>query len=251
MRGIYFKELNAFLSSLSGYVVLLAFIIASGMLLWIMPDTAIFPFGNILDYGYASLDQFFIMAPLLLLFLIPAITMKSFSDEFSKGTIEWLATKPLSQMQIVGGKFLASFSLVIIALLPTLIYLFSIVWLSLDNAPLDAGAIFGAYFGLVLLAAAFTAIGLFCSSITDNQIVSFLAALFFCFLFYSGFEAFSRIAAFRGGADYYLQMIGMDFHYNSISRGIIDTRDVLYFLSVTALFVYLTRYSLQRKILKS
>lgn len=251
MRGIYFKELNAFLSSLSGYVVLLAFLIASGMLLWVMPNTDIFPFGNILDYGYATLGQFFIMAPLLLLFLIPAITMRSFSEEFSKGTIEWLATKPLSQFQIIGGKFLASFTLVLIALLPTLIYLFSIIWLSLDNAPLDAGVVIGAYIGLILLSAAFTAIGLFCSSITENQIVSFLAALFLCFLFYSGFEAFSRIAVFRGGADYYLQMIGMDYHYNSISRGVIDTRDIIYFLSVTALFVLLTRYSLQRKILKS
>jgi len=251
MRGIYFKELNAFLSSLSGYVVLLAFLIASGLLLWVMPDTNIFPFGNILDYGYATLDQFFIMAPLLLLFLIPAITMRSFSEEYSKGTIEWLSTKPLTHLQVIGAKFLASFSLVIIALLPTLIYLFSIVWLSLDNSPLDAGAIMGAYIGLILLSGTFTAIGLFCSSITDNQIVSFLAALFLCFLFYSGFEAFSRISTFRGGADYYLQMLGMDYHYNSISRGVIDTRDIVYFLSLTTLFIFLTRYSLQRKILKS
>lgn len=251
MRGIYFKELNNFLSSLSGYVVLLAFLVASGLLLWVMPDTNIFPFGNILDYGYASLDQFFIMAPLLLLFLIPAITMRSFSEEYSKGTIEWLFTKPLTDLQIIGGKFLASFSLVMIALLPTLIYLFSIVWLAMDNSPLDSGAIIGAYFGLVLLAATFVSIGLFSSSISDNQIVSFIISIFLCFLFLSGFEAFSRIPAFRGGADYYLQMLGMDYHYNSMSRGVIDTRDVLYFLSLTISFLFLTRYSLQRKILKS
>lgn len=251
MRGIYFKELNGFLSSLSGYIVILTFLIASGLLLWVMPDTTIFPFGNILDYGYATLDQFFIMTPLLLIFLIPAITMRSFSEEYSKGTIEWLSTKPLTHLQVIGGKFLASFSLVVIALLPTLIYLFSIVWLSLDNQPLDYGAITGAYLGLFLLAAAFTAIGLFCSSLSDNQIVSFLVALLLCFVFYSGFEAFSRIAAFRGGADYYLGMLGMDYHYNSISQGVIDTRNLIYFLSLTALFMGLTGYSLQRKILKS
>ena len=251
MRGIYFKEINAFLSSLSGYVVILAFLLASGLLLWVMPDTPIFPFGNILDYGYASLEQFFVMAPLLLLFLIPAITMRSFSEEYSKGTIEWLVTQPLNLLQIIGGKFLAAFTLVIIALLPTLIYLFSIVWLSMNNAPLDAGAIASAYLGLILLSACFTAIGLFSSSLTDNQIVSFLLSLFLCFIFYSGFEAFSRISAFRGGADYYLQMIGMDYHYNSICRGLIDTRDLIYFLSFTAFFVVLTLESLKNKIQKN
>ena len=241
MRSIYFKELNAFLSSLSGYVVLLVFLIASGLFLWVLPDN------NILDYGYASMEQFFAITPWLLLFLIPAITMRSFSEEFSKGTIEWLGTKPLTNFQIISGKFLASFSLVLIALLPTLIYLFSIHWLVMDNASLDSGGIIGAYIGLLLLAASFTAIGIFCSSITENQIISFLAALFLCFIFYNGFEAFSRIAAFRGGADYYLAMIGMDYHYDSLSRGLIDTRDVIYFVALTALFIGLTRFSLKKR----
>jgi len=240
VRSIYLKELNAFLSSLSGYVVLLVFLIAAGLFLWVLPDS------NILDYGYASLEQFFSVTPWLLLFLIPAVTMRSFSEEFSKGTMEWLRTKPLSLFQIIGGKFLAAFSLVLIALLPTLVYLFSIRWLAMDNAPLDSGGITGAYIGLLLLAASFTAIGIFCSSVTENQIISFLAALFLCFIFYNGFEAFSRIAAFRGGADYYLAMLGMDYHYTGLSRGLIDTRDLVYFLSLVALFLGLTRFSLSR-----
>jgi ABC-2 type transport system permease protein len=241
MRSIYFKELNAFLSSLSGYVVLLVFIIAAGLFLWVLPDT------NILDYGYASMEQFFRLVPWLLLFLIPAITMKSFADEFSRGTMEWLFTKPLTLTQIISGKFLASLSLVIISLLPTLIYLFSVQWLSLDAAVLDFGGIAGAYIGLLLLASAFTAIGIFCSSITENQIISFLVALFVSLLFYSGFEAFSRIATFRGGADYYLAMLGMDFHFDGLARGLLDSRDILYFLSLTFLFIALTRFSLQNR----
>jgi len=247
MRSIYYKELNAFLSSLSGYVVLLLFVIASGLFFWVLPDDSI----NILDYGYASLEQFFRMMPWLLFFLIPAVTMKSFSEEFGRGTIEWLATKPLRPVQVILGKFWASLTLVVIALLPTLIYLFSIQWLSLDGAPLDFGGISGAYIGLLLLAASFTAIGIFCSSLTDNQIVSFLSALFVCFIFYTGFQSFSQIAAFRGGADYYLAMLGMDAHFDGLSRGLIDTRDVIYFLSVIILFIGCTRYSLQRRMLKS
>jgi ABC-2 type transport system permease protein len=241
MLSIYFKELRSFFSSIVGYVVLLVFLIACGLFLWVLPDS------NILDYGYASLEQFFTIAPWLLLFLIPAITMRSFADEFRGGTIEWLSTKPLTSNQIVLGKFFASLTLVAIALLPTVIYIFSIHYLAMDDAALDAGGIIGSYIGLLFLAAAFTAIGIFSSSLTDNQIVSFLAAVFLCFLLYSGFEALSRIAAFRGGADYYLGLIGVDYHYNSMNRGVIDSRDVIYFLSIIILFIALTHFTLARK----
>lgn len=244
MRSIYLKELRSFLSSIAGYVVLLAFLIFSGLLLWILPDT------SIPEYGYASMDQFFRIAPWLLLFLIPAITMRSFADEFRSGTIEWLFTKPLSSGQIIAGKFFAAFTLVIIALLPTLVYVFSIYYLALDDAALDTGGIAGSYIGLLFLVAAFTSIGIFCSSLTDNQIVSFLASLFVCFLLYSGFEGLSRMAAFRGGADYYLGLIGADYHYNSINRGVIDSRDVIYFTSLVVLFMALTRYILDNKNIK-
>lgn len=245
MGSIYFKELKSFLSSIGGYVVLLVFLVFCGLLMWVFPDT------NILDYGYASMEQFFNIAPWLLLFLIPAITMRSFADEFKGGTIEWLSTKPLSSGQIITGKFLASLTLVAIALLPTVVYIFSIHYLAMDNAALDAGGIFGSYIGLLLLAAAFTAIGVFSSALTDNQIVSFLIALGISFLLYSGFEAISRIAGFRGGADYYLGLLGVDYHYNSISRGVIDSRDLVYFVSLVILFIALTRFVLQRKRLKA
>lgn len=241
MRSIYFKELKSFLSSIAGYVVLLVFLTASGLFMWVLPDT------EILNYGYASLEQFFSIAPWLLLFLIPAVTMRSLADEFRGGTMEWLATKPLTLMQIVLGKFFAALTLVVIALLPTLIYLFSIHWLAMDDAALDSGGIIGSYIGLLFLAAAFTAIGIFCSALTDNQIISFLASLFLCFLLFSGFEALSRITALRGGADYYLGLIGVDYHYNSMSRGVIDSRDLIYFVSLIILFIALTRFTLQRK----
>jgi ABC-2 type transport system permease protein len=241
MLSIYFKELRSFFSSIVGYVVLLVFLIASGMFLWVFTDT------SILDYGYASMEQFFTIAPWLLLFLIPAITMRSFADEFKGGTIEWLSTKPLSTRSIIFGKFFAALSLVIIAILPTMLYIFSINYLAMENAALDMGGILGSYIGLLFLSAAFTAIGIFCSALTDNQIVSFLVAFFCCFLLYFGFEALSRVAAVRGGADFYLSLIGVDYHYNSMNRGVIDTHDVVYFLSLVALFITLTQFTLVKK----
>jgi len=241
MLSIYFKELRSFFSSIVGYVVLLVFLILSGLLCWVVTDT------SITDFGYASMEQFFNIAPWLLLFLIPAVTMRSFADEFKGGTIEWLSTKPLSSGAIIFGKFFAALSLVVIAILPTTIYIFSINYLAMDNAALDMGGILGSYIGLLLLSAAFTAIGIFCSALTDNQVVSFLIAVFFCFLLYFGFEALSRVAAFRGGADFYLSLIGLDYHYNSMNRGVIDTRDVVYFLSLVALFITLTQFTLVKK----
>lgn len=241
MFSLYKKELKSFFSSIVGYVVLLVFLIAAGLLLWILPDT------NILDYGYATMEQFFSIAPWLLLFLIPAITMRSFADEYKGGTIEWLITKPLKRYDIILAKYFASLTLVVLAILPTFIYLFSINWLATDDGALDWGGITGSYIGLLFLASAFTAIGIFSSSLTDNQIIGFLISLLLCLLLYSGFEALSRIPSLRGGADYYLGLIGMDYHYNSISRGVIDSRDVVYFLSIATLFVILTRVNLLRK----
>lgn len=241
MLQIYFKELRSFFSSIIGYVVLLAFLIMAGIFLWILPDT------SILTYGYASLEQFFLIAPWLLLFLIPAITMRSFADEYKGGTIEWLYTKPLKEASIIWGKYLAALTLVLIAILPTLMYLISIVWLSADGETLDIGGIIGSYIGLFFLCAAFTAIGIFSSAITDSQIVSFIIALVLCYILYSGFEAISRIQSFAGGADYYLEMIGVDYHYRRMSKGVIGLRNVVYFLSLISLFFILTQSMLQRK----
>lgn len=241
MRSIFIKELNSFFSSIVGYVAVLVFLVACGLLLWIYEDS------SILTYGYASLDRFFEIAPWLLLLLIPAVTMRSFADEFRGGTIEWLSTKPLSAMDIILGKYFASVVLVVFALIPTVIYAYTINNLSLIENNVDFGAIIGSYVGLLFLASSFTAVGIFCSSITNNQIVGFLVALLSCYLLYSGFDSLSRIPAFADGIDYYLGMVGMAFHYESISRGFIDTRDVIYFLSVIILFISLTRLSLNSR----
>ncbi len=241
MRSIFIKEINSFFSSIVGYVAIIVFLLACGFILWVVPQT------SILDYGYATLDKYFELAPWLLLFLIPAVTMRAFPDEFRSGTIEWLSTKPLSSLQIILGKYLAVLVLVVFALLPTLVYVVTISSLSAIPNNLDTGGIIGSYIGLGFLAAAFASIGLFCSSLTSNQIVGFLVSLFGCYLLYTGFDALSSIPAFYGGLDYYLSMVGLSFHYSSISRGIIDTRDVVYFLSVIVLFLSMTEYSLKRR----
>ncbi|MGZ5253004.1 MAG: gliding motility-associated ABC transporter permease subunit GldF [Flavitalea sp.] len=236
MWSICKKELRQFFSSLTGLISIVVFLILNGMILFIFPD-------NILDYGYATLDKFFQLAPFILLFLIPAITMRSFSDEFKGGTYEILQTKPLSRWQIIGGKYFASLIVVIIALVPTLIYAITVQQLSAVGG-LDIGATIGSYIGLILLAAVFVAISIFCSSLTSNPVVAFVAGAFLCFLIYNGFEAISKIPAFESGADYFISMLGIDFHYRSISRGVIDTRDLVYFFTVILFFLLFTNKNL-------
>ena len=241
MRSIFIKEINSFFSSIVGYVALLVFLIACGLFLWIIPQY------SILEYGYASLDRFFEIAPWLLLLLVPAVTMRSFADEFRTGTIEWLYTKPVTDIDIIVGKYLATLALIAFAILPTLIYVYTISVLSFPDIGLDTGAIIGSYIGLFCLAATFAAVGIFCSSLTANQVVGFLISLLACYLLYTGFEQLSKLPNFSEGIDYYLSMIGMEFHYDSISRGVVDSRDVVYFLSVIIFFVSLTRYSLNSR----
>ena len=238
MRSIFIKEINSFFSSIVGYVALLVFLAFCGVFLWIIPDF------SILGYGYASMDRFFEIAPWLLLLLVPAVTMRSFADEFRTGTIEWLSTKPVTEIDIIMGKYLATVALIVFALLPTLLYVYTINNLSFPGISPDWGAITGSYFGLFFLAASFGAVGIFCSSLTSNQVVGFLISLLSCYLLYTGFEHLSKLPSFSEGIDYYLSMIGMEFHYNSISRGLIDSRDVVYFLSIITLFIALTRFSL-------
>lgn len=241
MLAIFKKEINQFFSSITGYVAIIVFLLANGLMLFVFPDT------SLLDYGYANLDPLFDLAPLIFLLLIPAITMRSFADEFKGGTMELLGTKPLTGWQIVMGKFWASALIVGIAVLPTGVYYVAIRALSAAPGNIDNGGIGGAYIGLLLLGAVFTAIGTWASSLTANAVIAFLIAIFTCFLFYNGFDALSKLPVFTGGWDYYLQMAGIKFHYNSISRGVVDSRDVIYFLSVTGLMLYLTKTALQRK----
>jgi ABC-2 type transport system permease protein len=241
MRSIFIKEINSFFSSIVGYVALLVFLGACSLFLWIIPEY------SILGYGYASMDRFFEIAPWLLLLLVPAVTMRSLADEFRTGTIEWLSTKPLTDLEIIVGKYLATLALIVFALLPTLVYVYTIGSLTLPDVSLDSAAIIGSYIGLFFLAATFAAVGVFCSSLTANQVVGFLISLLSCYLLYTGFEQLSKLPKFSEGVDYYLSMIGMQFHYNSISRGLIDSRDVVYFLSIIILFISLTRFSLNSR----
>lgn len=242
MLAIFKKEIHQFFSTVTGYVAIILFLLANGLFLFVFPET------SLLDTGYANLDPLFNLAPLIYLLLIPAITMRSFADEFKTGTMELLSTKPLSSWEIVMGKFWSSLLIVIISLAPTLVYYFAVRSLSVDPQMLDNGGITGAYIGLVLLGATFTAIGIWSSSLTANAMIGFLIALFTCFILYNGFDALSKIPAFTGGFDYYLQMAGIKFHYTSISRGVIDSRDIIYFISVIGLMLYLTKLSLQRRL---
>ena len=239
MWSICKKELRQFFSSLTGYIAIIVFLLANGLMLFVFKD-------NILDFGYATLDRFFELAPWILLLLIPAITMRSFADEFKVGTFEILQTRPLSRWQIIGGKYLGSLIVVLIALLPTIIYFFSIQALS-SNEGIDSGATIGSYFGLFFLAAVFTATGICISSFTSNAVVAFIMSLIACVLLYYGFSAISQLVAFESGADYYIEMLGIDFHYKSISRGVIDTRDIIYFLSIGFLMLVITNRNLLKR----
>lgn len=235
MINLFVKEVNTFFSSLIGYMAIVVFLLTTGLFLWVFPDT------NLLDYGYATLDSLFFTAPWVFMFLIPAITMRSFSEEFKSGTFELLATRPLTDLQIIAGKYAAAVFLVFFALLPTLIYFFTIYQLGLPPGNLDTGAIWGSYIGLLLLGAAFAAIGIFASSLTSNQIVAFLLAVFLCFIFYQTFDYLSKLNVFYATIDDFVEQIGINAHYESLSRGVVDTRDIVYFGSFIALFLLLTQ----------
>jgi len=234
MGSIYIKEIRSFLSSLIAYIVMIVFLLAIGLFMWIYPDT------NVIDFGYANMDTLFSMAPWVLIFLISAITMRSLSEEKKSGTIELLTTQTVTDNQIILGKYLAGLSLVIFAIIPTGIYYYTIHQLGAPVGNLDSGAIMGSYLGLVFLSACYVSIGLFSSSVTDSQIVSFILSMFLCFLFYSAFEQLSKFNM-SGKLGYWLEWMGIDYHYRSISRGVVDTRDVIYFLSFIAFFLGLTK----------
>jgi ABC-2 type transport system permease protein len=240
MLSICKKEFRQFFSSLTGIIALSVFLLLNGLFLFVFPDS------NVLDYGYATLEKFFDIAPWVLMFMVPAITMRSFSDEFKTGTFEILQTKPLSKWQLLLGKYFGSLLVMLIAILPTIIYALTIQSLS-EEGGIDTGGTIGSYLGLVFLAAVFTAIGICCSSFTPNAVVAFIASAFACFLVYNGFNAISRIPAFQSGADYYIEMLGIDFHYRNISRGVIDSRDIIYFISVIIFFMTITHRNLSKR----
>ena len=241
MFTLFKKELASFFSSLIGYLTIIVFLVLTGLMLWVFKGDF-----NILDYGFAGMDGLFIIGPFLYLFLIPAITMRMFAEEKKNGTMELLLTKPLSEMTLIWAKFLAGFTLVFISLLPTLVCYFSVYALGDPVGNIDTGSVAGSYIGLLLLGAAFVAIGLFASSITNNQIVAFILAALMSAFMHLGFESIYRMG-FLGNADLFVRSLGMSYHYESISRGVIDTRDVIYFASVIALFLLATRIVLQSR----
>lgn len=237
MISIFFKELSGFFTSMVAYMTMAAFLLVSGLFLWVFPES------SILDYGYAGLDSFFNIAPYLFIFLIPAISMRSLAEEKKDGTFELLATRPLSDWDIVLGKFFACLAIVIITLIPTLIYYFSVYQLGITKGNIDTGAVIGSYIGLVLLASSFTAIGLFTSSLGKNQIIAFTLAVVLSYFSFSGFDSLSSIISLQGIASV-LTAFGINEHYQSVSRGVLDTRDLIYFLSFSTLFLVFTKAKL-------
>jgi gliding motility-associated transport system permease protein len=241
MKSILLKELNSFFSSPIAYLVIAVYLLINGLFLWVFKGDL-----NILHAGFSDLNTYFFLAPWIFIFLIPAITMRSFSDEINTGTIELLKTKPLTNWELILGKFMGSFVLVIIAIIPTLIYVYSIYQLGNPIGNIKFGTTFGSFVGLLFLASTYTAIGIFSSTISKNQIVSFIIAVFISFFLYYGFEAFADFNTI-GNLDYTIQNFGMSAHFNSISKGVIDTRDLIYFLSITFFFLVLTNYRIQHE----
>ncbi|QXP59216.1 gliding motility-associated ABC transporter permease subunit GldF [Olleya sp. HaHaR_3_96] len=237
MLAILKKEINSFFASPIGYLVITIFLVLNGLFLWVFKGEF-----NIIDNGFADLSSFFLLAPWILIFLIPAVTMRSFSDEKKQGTLELLLTKPISTLQLVLGKYFGSFVLILIALLPTVLYVYTIYQLGNPIGNLDFGSTLGSYFGLLFLVAAYTAIGVFASTLSDNQIVAFIVAVFLCLFFYIGFEGIADVVS-----NNMIENLGMNAHFKSMSRGVLDTRDIIYFLSLTTLFIMLTKFNIKKQ----
>lgn len=239
MTAILKKEINSFFASPIGYLVIGIFLLINGLFLFLFKGEF-----NILDNGFADLSTFFLLSPWIFMFVIPAITMRSFSEEFKQGTIELLLTKPLSTLQIISGKFFGALILIVLALLPTLLYVLTIWQLGNPVGNLDTGAIAGSYIGLLFLAAAFTAIGLFASTLSQNQIVAFMVAVLLIFIMYYGFDGLAGLKLFSGFFN--IETLGLNYHFSSISRGVLDTRNLVYFVSIAFLFILFTKLNLNK-----
>lgn len=237
MKAIIIRELKSFFGSPIGYLVIAIFLLLNGLFLWVFEGDY-----NILNSGFADLSPFFTLSPWILIFLIPAVTMRSFSDEKKQGTLELLLTKPLSIWQIVNGKFFGALLLIIIAIIPTLLYVYVVSSLGMPEGNIDFGSTMGSYFGLLFLIAAYSAIGIFTSTLSENQIVAFILSVFLCFFFYFAFDG---LATYLPSLENFISALGMDNHFKSMSRGVIDTRDILYFVSITILFLSLTVFKLK------
>jgi len=238
MFAVYRREIASFFNSLTGYIVIIVYLMINSLVMWILPGD-----WNILDSGYAGLDSLFVISPWVFLFLVPAVTMKIFAEEKRAGTLELLLSRPLTERQIIYGKYLASVSLVLVALLPCIIYYISVSALGETPGNLDKGGILGAFIGLFFLASVYASIGVFASSLTENQVVAFIVAVLICFIIFIGFDSFAILPGFTG-IDEFLISLGINEHYRSMSRGVIDLSDMLYFAVVISLFTEATRLML-------
>ena len=234
MIALFRKEISVFFSTLIGYLIIGVFLLINSILLW-----SDFSKINILDYGYADMDIFFRIAPLLFLLFIPAVSMRVFTEEYANGTMETLATKPITSFQIVLGKFLSVFSLILFAIIPTLIYVISIYYIGESVGNLDLAGILGSYFYLILLCLLFSSVSVYASSIASSQIISFVLSVLLNTLFYYGFDALSQFP-FLQKIDLIIQQIGVSYHYEMMSKGLLRFSDIIYFLSFTFLFIQLT-----------
>jgi len=235
MFALLKKEINAFFSTPVGYLIIAVFLLANSLLMWGFNSEY-----NVLDNGYAQMDSLFILAPILFLLFIPAVTMRLFSDEHKEGTIELILTKPLTELQVVLAKYFAGLVLVVLSILPTLVYYFSVHTLGETTGNLDSAGIFGSYIGLFFLASGFVAIGTFASAMSKNQIISFVIAIILSAFFYLGWDIIASGIS-NGKAELAIQYIGINIHYSSLSKGVIDSRDILYFISLNTFFVLGTK----------
>ena len=240
MFSICRKDLQQFFSNLTAYITMTLFLVVCGIFLFVLRDS------NLFDFGYATLDRFFELAPWVFVFIVPALSMRSFSDEYRLGTFETLRTRPIRQRDLVLGKYLALLAVILLVLLPTGLYVITIQQLSAPGT-IDGGGILGSYIGLFLLAAVFAAIGLCCSSFTSNAVAAFLISSFVCVVLYFGFQAISKLPVFQGGIDYYLEILGLDYRYQSMGRGLLDGRDVMYFFTLIVFFLWLTIQNTEKR----
>jgi ABC-2 type transport system permease protein len=241
MFALLKKEIFSYFNSLTAYLVIIVFLLANSLFLWVFPGEY-----NVFDFGYSNLDGLFAIAPFVFLFLVPAISMKLFAEEQKSGTLEILLTKPLSDLQIILAKYLAGYTLIILSIIPTLIYYYSVYQLGFPKGNLDFGGFWGSFIGLLLLGASFMSIGIFTSSLTDNQIIAFIIAVFLCGFIYLGFNLISTTDN-DGAMQLFINSFGIQYHYKSISRGVIDSRDLIYFVSLIIIFIMLTKLKLESR----
>ncbi|CAN5199221.1 gliding motility-associated ABC transporter permease subunit GldF [soil metagenome] len=234
MYSIYIKEVKSFLNSLIAYIVICAFLTGIGLLMWVFPET------SVLNYGFADMDTLFSLGPYVFMFLIPAITMRTFAEEKKTGTMELLLTRPVTDLQLILGKYFSGLTLVLFSLIPTLVYYYTIYHLGSPVGNIDTAGVAGSYIGLFLLGAVFTSIGIFSSALTENQVIAFIIGVFLCFILYVGFGSVAAIDPW-GAISAIVEQFGLLFHYTSLSRGLLDFRNIIYFLSVIALMILLTK----------